>query len=421
MLASTMRLDLPTSVDEGEHVTVLEERERNSITSGADVPTGLMTTVGAAVVAISSQGFAGIMPAGSARIGVALAAIIMMLTVLARLRRALSVVARPLILAMLLWVLITTLLVADLGGGIIQMMLFLAVLLFPFVIQASLDRWAVILAAGTFIALVPSFVGYFLADAAVLRAAGSSGGYAGYFPWNSASGLCAALAILSVIVLIGIRGFSVLLVLSLSIPSFMLVVAGSATSNLALAGGLLAMAFVRLLKGMTTGSRLLAVTVGGFVSLVAFARLPPGALDIGAVWTASGRTSTATGRSVIWEHAVQGIQKSPWIGYGPDYWQGYSKSSAHNGFLDFALAWGVPAALGLLVMLAVAVVRLSSMSHQGLALLAFGVVGNLPLSQLAVPSLPALCLFIGVAMARPTGNPTRPRTRTADKGAQDAL
>jgi hypothetical protein len=117
------------------------------------------------------------------------------------------------------------------------------------------------------------------------------------------------------------------------------------------------------------------------------------------------RTESFSGRTQIWQWAIEGISESPYFGYGTAFWQsvgGWNKSG-HNGFLDVALFAGVPTALGLAAMVVLAAVRLTRSSSAMLPFLAFGVTANLAVSQLGAPAIPALAVWLAVGTTLRSG------------------
>jgi O-antigen ligase len=250
--------------------------------------------------------------------------------------------------------------------------------------------------AATF-SLVPSIVGIVAPIAPVLGGVGKGGGYAGYFPWNSSAGLCAAAALLSVALTYRALGFAWWQLPAAAAALLMLSLSKSATSLFALAASAGLFGLVVLLRRTGTQLRplvILALTIAGFL-------LWPKATNLMSreqLSDASQRTESLSGRTQIWQWALDGISESPYVGYGTDFWQSFGacSRSAHNGFLDVALNAGLPAALALVAIVALAAARLISTMGLLLPFLAFGVVTNFALSQLTVPAIPALALWLAV-------------------------
>jgi hypothetical protein len=120
--------------------------------------------------------------------------------------------------------------------------------------------------------------------------------------------------------------------------------------------------------------------------------------DFSAVGEIADRTSTLSGRTTVWGYALDGIFDSPYWGYGAKYWDRFGEwpTSAHNGFLDVALTVGVPGAIALCAIIFVAGVRLALSSSPLLPFLVFGVVANLVVSQIGVPAVTSLALWLAV-------------------------
>ncbi len=101
-------------------------------------------------------------------------------------------------------------------------------------------------------------------------------------------------------------------------------------------------------EGRARARRALALAPAGLVALLAAACLAEAALD------ALGRDVTLSGRTGLWQLALEKGFEKPWLGYGYGaFWGlgneftgvlsqrlGYNPGSAHNGFLDLFLALG---------------------------------------------------------------------------------
>ncbi|MEM7758606.1 MAG: O-antigen ligase [Cyanobacteria bacterium P01_A01_bin.40] len=98
-------------------------------------------------------------------------------------------------------------------------------------------------------------------------------------------------------------------------------------------------------------SAILAVTILGFISLIAVA----GYVGSDSLLSSIGRDTTLSGRTYIWQYVWDQIQLRPWFGYGlAAFWNGIEGPSgyiqlamriaviyAHNGFLDIWLSIGI--------------------------------------------------------------------------------
>lgn len=87
-----------------------------------------------------------------------------------------------------------------------------------------------------------------------------------------------------------------------------------------------------------------------------------------------GKDLTLTGRTDIWAHSVEAIMERPWTGYGLGaYWTDlegpaytirqaleWTVPSAHNAWIDIALAIGLPGLAGLVTMTLIAIARLAT-------------------------------------------------------------
>jgi O-antigen ligase len=231
----------------------------------------------------------------------------------------------------------------------------------------------------------------------VLKGAGQGGGYAGYFPWNSSAGLCAAAAVLSIVVMYLKSGYAWWQVPGLAAALYMLAVSRSATALLSLATGAAVLGLQATLRRIGPQVRPLFIVAVGIAGLFVVPKAVTllsrkGLADI------TDRTESLSGRTQIWQWAIEGISESPFFGHGTDFWQsvGAWNKSGHNGFIDVALSSGMPAALGLAAIVVLAAVRLTRSSSAVLSFLAFGIATNLAVSQLAAPAIPALAIWLAV-------------------------
>ena len=350
------------------------------------------------VVIIGSQGFSAFLPGDAANTAFILSALVMASSVLARLGPGLSVVAsNPLVFLLAVCYLASALqsprpLTALFFAGVLILM----IIFFGLRRDEAKKSIRTFALAATF-SLMPSIVGIVAPIAPVLRGAGAGGGYAGYFPWNSSAGLCAAAALLSVALTYRALGFAWWQLPAAAAALLMLSLSKSATSLFALAASAGLFGLVVLLRKTGTQLRplvILALTIAGFL-------LWPKAFNFMSreqLSDASQRTESLSGRTQIWQWALDGISESPYVGHGTDFWESFGawSRSAHNGFLDVALSAGLPAALALVAIVALAAARLISAMSLLLPFLAFGVVTNFAVSQLTVPVIPALALWLAV-------------------------
>ena len=350
------------------------------------------------VVIVGSQGFSAFLPGDAANAGFILSALIMASSVLPRLGLGLTVVAsNPLVFLLAVFYFASALLsprppiALFFAGVLILMIIFFG--LRRDEAEKSIRTFAL---AATF-SLVPSIVGIVAPIAPVLRGAGKGGGYAGYFPWNSSAALCAAAALLSVVLTYRALGFAWWQLPAAAAALLMLTIAKSATTLFALAAAAGVIGLLVLLRKSGTQLRplvVIAVVITGFA-------LGPRAISFLSreqLSDVAQREESFSGRTRIWQWSLDGISESPYIGHGTDFWQSFGQwsRSAHNGLLDVALSAGLPAALVLFAIVVLAAARLTSKMGFLLPFLAFGVVANLALSQLTVPVIPALAVWLSV-------------------------
>ena len=353
------------------------------------------------LVVVASQGFSAFLPGDPGRTSLVLSSVVMAVLVIREPTRALAVVfSGPLVFFFVAWSLAATLMSRHTVDAFFLTAVLILMILYCSLRQSTAKRTLEVFALATSVSLIPSVVALLVGPLGVpiLLHAGSIGGYAGYFPWNSSAGLCAAAALLSVAWVCVNTGFKWWQLPAAAGAVWILVVAQSATSKFALAAAVavfLVQATVR-----RVGARLRPTVICGFG--IAGILLVPKAVsflsDFSAVGEAADRTSSLSGRTTVWSYALDGISESPYWGYGAKFWDRFGgwPSSAHNGFLDVALSVGIPATLALCVIVAIAWARLTLASSPLLPLLAFGVVANLVVSQIVVPTVPSLALWLAV-------------------------
>lgn len=350
------------------------------------------------VVIVGSQGFSAFLPGDATNTAFSLSALIMAASVLPRLGPGLAVVAsNPLVFLLAVFYLASALLsprplIALFFAGVLILMI-----VFFGLRRDEAERSIRTFALAATFSLVPSIVGIVAPIAPVLGGVGKGGGYAGYFPWNSSAGLCAAAALLSIALTYRALGFVWWQLPAAAAALLMLTVSKSATSLFALAASVGLFGLLVVLRKSGTQLRplvIIAVAVTGFL-------LGPRAINFLSreqVADVAQRDESFSGRTRIWQWALDGISESPYIGHGTDFWQSFGEwsRSAHNGFLDVALSAGLPAALTLVAIVVLAAARLTSTMGLLLPFLAFGVVTNFALSQLTIPVIPALALWLAV-------------------------
>ena len=362
------------------------------------------------VVVVASQGLSAFLPGRATSTAIAVSSAIMALSVLPQLGRVLSVMlSNPLVVFLTAW---------SLAAGIVSQRPVLAVLfagvltltiVFASLRQGTQEGTLKTFALAAAVSLVPSIAGLVTPVVPVFRHAGSAGGYAGYFPWNSSAGLCAAAALLSLVLVYFQSGPSWWHIPAAAGAVLMLVLSKSATAALALVAAVGALGAQAALRRASDRTKPLVFVIMGTIALSA---LPKGIelLSRKSVAEATGRTESFSSRTVIWQWARQGISESPFWGYGTEFWRDFGawNNSGHNGFIDIALAFGVPAALALCAITVVAAVRLALASSILLSFLVFGVTANLAVSQLASPTIPSLALWLAVGSTLHMGRTGEP-------------
>jgi len=118
-----------------------------------------------------------------------------------------------------------------------------------------------------------------------------------------------------------------------------------------------------------------------------------------------GRDSDLSGRTDIWQYAVELVSGSPIFGYGSGViWdREWNWSSANNGYLEAALRWGLPVAFILVSVILRAGYRLTVASSPIISLWIFGVIANLAVSQLVALTISSLALWLAIAFADEDG------------------
>lgn len=376
-------------------------------TARTDIDGGLFL-----LVVVASQGFWAFLPGDQTPTSLILATVILAGLVVRQLARALRVPwLSPLVVFLAFWLMGAALLaprpMATLAHGAVLILM----IVYTKLRQGAIENTIHTFALATTFALVPSIIGLISpVFIPALAHAGSAGGYAGYFPWNSISGMCAAAALLSIVLAFFYCGFMWWQPLGAAGAILILVLADSATAEGALIAALAVLVGVALLRRVG-GRYMRHIAVGlGVAAALVVMRVLSDPTILPKMWQAMGRSDTASNRTYIWNHAMDGIAESPYWGHGFGFWASYNKNSGHNGFLDIALLAGLPALAALVVMILAAIARLSTAASPMLPLLTFGVVINFTLSQAALPSVASLAMFLAVGAAARFG--ARPPART---------
>lgn len=355
------------------------------------------------LVAAASQGYFGLMPAGVATREIAdlVAAILAILAIRELVRAHSAVRLSPLfiflVLLMAAWTLAAKLLAQQPGYTFLVL---LTMIVYVFLRQSTTERTLQTFALATSAALVPSVLGFFVPLGVPVRLyAGSQNGYAGYFPFNSWLGICAAATIVSVVTLLLSGGYMWWHLPAAAVALFALVSSKSATGSVACVVALGALALITVMRRTRAQYKpLIIIGVGIVVFLPLLLYELPVFKTLGE---ATGRDETFSYRTGIWQYGLKGVSESPYWG-NPSHWSSYTKLDrvgAQNGFLEFALIGGVPATLALIAIVILAGYKLVVRSSLLLPFLAFGVVVNLSITHLTSPYVASLALWIAVGSA----------------------
>lgn len=373
---------------------------RESVLSRADVDWGLFL-----LLVVASQGLSGFLPGDPSRTSILLSSVLLVFLVVRDLTRAFRTVSlSPLVLFFGFWFVCAALLSSRPTTSLYAALVLVLMLVYAVVRRSTTDATLQTFAIATSVSLVPSIIGLVTPIfVPVFTHAGSSGGYAGYFPWNSTAGLCAAAALLSTFLAFLAVGFKWWQLPCAAGALLMLVLADSATTQVTLLAAVGVLVGVTVLRRVRASSRPIVILVLGVLGISLLAKAVGDFTVLARVSEATGRAETVSGRTPIWEYALDGISDSPFWGYGSTFWDSLWKNSAHNGFLDIALSGGVPAAVAFAAIVLIAAVRLAIAASPMLPMLIFGVVANLALSQAAVPSVASLALLLAVGAAASLG------------------
>jgi len=230
-----------------------------------------------------------------------------------------------------------------------------------------------------------------------VRYGGSAVGYAGYFPFNSWSSACAAAVVLSIATLRLVGDSRVWHFPAVASGLLILVMAKSATAVVTLVGAMSVLVGIAAWQRTSARSKplvIVGVGIGLLPTVLAFGNFEL----LPTLAEATGRDDKLSNRTDIWQAALEGIYDSPIFGYGSGFWNSSRFwGSAQNGFLEIAINGGVPAALTLVTVVIVAGFRLTAASSSLLGFWMFGFVFNLSISQIAIPTVPSLALWIAIA------------------------
>lgn len=355
------------------------------------------------LIAVASYGFSAFLPGQPTVTNLILCSAILAILVIWNLDYAFTAVpASPLVFLLAFWFIFAALFSPEIVRSLLRAGVLVLMIIYVYTRQSTAEQTLQVIALATTIALIPSIVGLIIPLGVPTRGhAGSSGGYAGYFPWNSTAGLCASAALLSIALLVLKTGFKWWQLPATVGALLMLVLSKSATAAVACGSAAI------VLVGLEVVRRI-GVRIGPLVGAAGFGivggLLAAKASDLMAeVTEITGRTDSATGRTVFWQYALDGISESPLWGYGGGYWESYRINTAHNGFLDVALSAGVPAVLVLSAIVLIAGLRLAVAASPMLPLLVFGVVANFAISHLTAPTVTSLAVWLAIGAAARTG------------------
>jgi O-antigen ligase len=280
----------------------------------------------------------------------------------------------------------------------------------------TVNEFARILAKVLCLTIAASILLYFVAPNYVMDL-NQEGAWRGLSVQKNAFGMHMATAVL-LLLLVRFRRYEWLRYFFLCTAFVMMLLSRSMTS---VATGLLIIILLPLWKmvRLPAKQRLFAYLTGGAVVVGAgylFAQNSAAALGL------MGRDWTLTGRTVIWEQILVAIGHRPLLGYGfESFWTGLKGESldvivasgwivptAHNGFLELLLGFGLLGAWVFLIALVVAFrngiefIRLEtgSVAYWPVAFFCFFLVHNLAESDLMANGSPlGLTIFITICTA----------------------
>ena len=348
------------------------------------------------LIIVSSYGFSAFLPGEPTVTSLLLSCAILSILVIRNLDDAFTAMSSNFLFVFLaFWSLGAALLSADIGRSLLRVGVLILMMAYVCMRESTAEQTLQTVALATTISLVPSIVGLIIPLGVPTKGrAGSSAGYAGYFPYNSIAGVCAAVALLSIAVLVFNASFKWWQLPGTAGALLMLVLSKSATAIVACAAGAVVLVGLVLVRRASPRTRPLAVAAGlGIVGALLAMKAPDLTSEVAE---ATGRTSSFTGRTTIWQQALDGISESPILGHGGGFWDSYRANTAHNGYLDVAVSGGVPAVVALGAIIIVAGVRLAFASSPMLPLLVLGAVANIALAHLAAPSVTALAVWLSI-------------------------
>ncbi len=389
------------------------------------------------LVTLGAQGFYGFMPfeySQRDQINYALAGALLAILVILKVERALNAVwSSPLILFIVAWSVAAALTSPRPGSSLFVAMVLIMMIAYTSQRQSTNEQTLQTFALAATVSMIPSIVGRVtpLLGVPVFEHSGSAGGYAGYFPANSWSGMCAAATLLSIATLVVNSSFVWWYLPAVAVGLFLLVLTKSATSIVS------CIVALGVLAGVTawrrTSARFKPLIILGSGTAVLLAALTLGnRIDVFTTLAgATGRDEKFSNRTDIWAFAGQQIAEAPLWGHGSGFWKGALQQttgvarfgSAQSGFLEYALAFGIPAALTLGVLVIRSGYRLAIASSPMLPLWTFGVLQNVSNSQVAIPGIASLSLWLAIAAAsrNHVGNALQTATAPDDQSIPKAI
>ena len=348
------------------------------------------------LLVVGAQGFARFIPEYPGRQHMVLSGVLLAVFAIRNPNRIFGALfSRPLLLFAVFWSLAASFTAAHLAETLASAVVLLLLVAYSLQRRSTTAKTLRTFAVATSLSLVPSIVGLVVPLGVPVRFGGSTGGYAGYFQWNSLSGLCAATALASIAALYLTGGFMVWHVPAAAGAVLMLVLANSASTYICSFAALAAFVATSAMGRFSERTRPL-ITVGFGLFLVLLLTNIDRAAILPIVGESLGRDETFTGRTEIWQYGVEKITEAVYWGYGSGVWETHKAGSAQNGFLDVALKWGLPTFLALVAIVLLAGYRLTVLSSPLLPLWTIGFIANLSGSQLAAPAVASLALWIAV-------------------------
>ncbi len=376
------------------------------------------------VLAIGSQGFSVFLPGNPVNTSLALCSVIIGFWIVPKMADGLRLLLlNPMVAFLVAWSVGAALLSSRQLVSLILNGTLILMIMYAGLRQKSTKITVLTFAAATTASLVPSAVGYF-SPLPTLRGAGTAAGYAGFFPWNSTAGICAAAAILGLALTYVVIGFKWWQLPSIAMAAMMLAVSKSATAILTLILALAVMATQQIVRRVDRQRRPLVLIAAAVVGFFLVPRIVDFFSATSNLAKVANRTESLSGRTQIWEWALDGISRSPYWGYGAGFWTsavGWN-NSAHNGFIDVALNAGLPAFIAVCVIIVVSAAKHLFAQSILLPLLIYGVASNMAFSLLATPNIASMAIWLAVgANLRHTASRPSANGRTAYTGVVSSM